>query len=117
MKLTGSLVEKQYRNELITSRDDLSKNKNQLFVLLEKTLSPINSALTLNWTPEQLEDIYTILVNGQYVITLEIPKNPNILPTITSETKAEYERSLTSKHKRIQLAVALDLSNELLTKS
>lgn len=113
MKLIGSLVEEQFRKELTRSWTDLTTNQEHITSLLTESLQPVKAAFILNWTPEQFEDIYTILVNEQYVITLEIYKDPNTPPSITTETKAEYERSLKSKHKRIQLAVAVTLSNEL----
>jgi hypothetical protein len=70
----------------------------------------ISSAFVLNWTPEQAEDLYTVLVNGSKVAWLEVLRESNELVDFQIASVEKYERSLRSQQERIKLAVALDLA-------
>lgn len=112
MKLIGSLAEQSFREELSKSWNGLREPGNQLFSILEDKLGLISSAFVLNWTPEQTEDLYTVLVNGIEVVWLEVARSNGEIVDFQTASVKEYERSLRSRQHRIKLAVALDLARK-----
>lgn len=72
MRLMGSLLEKSFREELTKSWVGLRNPGNRLLSIIESQIGLIGSAFVLNWTPEESEDFYEILVNGSSVVFLEI---------------------------------------------
>lgn len=64
MKLKGSKQEQDFRKELEGSNLVLAKDGKAEIIMnvLKVTFGELKSAYILNWTPEQGEDIYTILV-------------------------------------------------------
>ncbi|WP_443190059.1 hypothetical protein [Pseudomonas indica] len=81
--------------------------------ILRDRIGLINSAFVLNWTPEQAEDLYTIVVNGVDVVWLEILRESGELVDFKATGVKEYERLIRSRQHRIKLAVALDLASKL----
>ncbi|MCY1301849.1 hypothetical protein D9M69_534150 [compost metagenome] len=112
MKLIGSLAEQSFREELSRSWSGLREQENQLLPILESRLGLIISAFVLNWTPEQAEDLYAILVNGLEVVFLEVLREGGELVDFKTVSVKEYERSTRSRQHRIKLAVALDLASK-----
>lgn len=112
MKLIGSLAEQSFRQELSRSWDGFREPGNRLLSILEDRLGRIGSAFVLNWTPEQAEDLYTILVDGVEVVWLEVLRSSHELVDFRTTSVKEYERSLRSRQHKIKLAVALDLSGK-----
>jgi len=110
VKLIGSLVEQSFRDELSKSWSALREPGNMLLSILESRLGLVSSAFVLNWTPEQAEDLYSILVNGSEVVWLEILRSSGELVDFQFTSVKEYERSLRSRQQRLKLAVALDLA-------
>jgi hypothetical protein len=112
MKLIGSLTESQFRKQLIAS--SLAwRDEPRIIKLLEEHGVPVESMFTLNWTPDQMEDLYTILINGRSVVCLWVPKYSGSPRVVSVEATTTYARRLKSTVKRIQLAVALELSRKL----
>lgn len=112
MKLIGSLTEQSYREGLSASWTGLREPGNQLFSIMVGRLGLIDSAFVLNWTPEQSEDLYTVLVNGVEVIRLEVSRPGGKVVDFQAAGVKDYERSLRSRQGRIKLAVALDLAGK-----
>lgn len=111
MKLIGSNIEAQYREELVLSRDELFK-KNcapRLLEILRKNYPNLDSAFVLHWIPEQGEDIYEVLINEDEVFTVEIPRVDAVDCIIKTLPMNKFIDQTRSKQKKIKLAVALDL--------
>lgn len=113
MKLIGSLAEQSFREELSKSWDGLRGQGNKLLPILQDRLGLIDSAFVMSWTPEQAEDLYTIIVNGTDVVWLEVLRESGELVAFETASVKQYERSLRSRQHRIKLAVALDLARRL----
>ena len=73
MKLKGSLTEQKFREELIASQRALFEQSTyaKLARKLREHFQNIRTAFILAWTPDQLEDIFDVLVDGEQVISLE----------------------------------------------
>ncbi|WP_146268097.1 hypothetical protein [Stenotrophomonas maltophilia] len=112
MKLIGSVAEQSFREGLSASWAGLREPGNQLFSIMVGRLGLIDSAFVLNWTPEQSEDLYTVLVNGVEVIQLEVSRLGGKVVDFQIAGVKDYERSLRSQWARIRLAVALDLAGK-----
>ena len=112
MKLIGSLAEQLFRQELSRSWSGLGEQGNRVLPILQNRLGTINSAFVLNWTPEQAEDLYTVIVNGVDVVRIEVLRESGELVNFETNSVKEYERSLRSRQHRIKLAVALDLASQ-----
>ncbi|MBB6368427.1 hypothetical protein FHR56_003606 [Xanthomonas sacchari] len=112
MKLIGSLMEDGSSKELSKSWDGLREPGNQLFEILKDAVGFISSAFVLNWTPEQSEDIYTVLVNGREVILFEVSKSSGEVLNFRNVSVKEYEKSLRSRQSKIKLAVAIELASK-----
>lgn len=110
MKLIGSLTEQTFRNQLIRSWESVKKDDKVLYKAIENFFGEIASAYVLGCTPEQFEDLYTILVNGESVIYVEILREGEEVVRFEVNSVAEYEKELRYRRMRIQLAVALDLA-------
>jgi hypothetical protein len=83
IQLRGTLIEQSFREQLLNSWLWLKEEKSARMSFLKNEFGDIQSAFTLSWTPEQFEDLYTILVNGQHVVYLEILRENDSL--ISSE--------------------------------
>lgn len=112
MKLIGSLMEDGFSKELSNSWDGLREPGNQVFKILKDEVGFINSAFVLNWTPEQSEDIYTVLVNGSEIIFVEVSKSNGEVLNFKNVSVKEYEKSLRSRQSKIKLAVAIELASK-----
>ncbi|THF82776.1 hypothetical protein E6C55_06500 [Cohnella fermenti] len=83
--------------------------KIQLLSAIKKFNPNLRTAYVLNWIPEQEEDIYTILIDGELVLRVEITRHDaQSEPLVSSQPINEYKKGL-SKMNQIKLAVALDL--------
>lgn len=114
MKLIGSKQEEDFRKELAASNIALSNGdkENAMLEALRTTFGEIKTAYILNWTPEQGEDIYTILVDLDKVAKIEISRdNYSEVPFIETFKLKDFEKGL-SKVFQIKLAVAIDLAKK-----
>ena len=76
MKLIGSVMEADFRKELLESHQyHFSENsESRLKELLEKAGHSTERAFVLHWTPDQTEDFYSVLIGGEYLVSTEIEK-------------------------------------------
>lgn len=109
MKLIGSKMENGFREELLRSNCALQDSKSTLRQVLEFNGYETKNAYVLHWTPEQLEDLYTVLINGSYLVHFEIDKFDKIKLPIVEKTEIKtYLHGLSKMHK-VKLAVAQEL--------
>jgi len=113
MKLKGSLTEQKIREELIASQRAVLEQGTypKLTSRLRDLFRNIHTAFVLAWTPEQLEDIFDVLVDGQQVVSLEIPKF-DAESTVSVQTAQEYARALRGRPNVLRLTVAMDLAHD-----
>ena len=114
MKLTNSDTEKRCRSDLIASQKYLLESEKGQHVLdhVRKFYGDIKTIYALSHTPEQGEDIFRVLVNGEKVIGLDLQDVVGQFEAlnITQYSVTEYERLLSGKMGRLKLAIALELS-------
>ena len=111
MKLSDSLTEHGYREQLISSHQSLfnDSSKKQLYACLKEFCPEMKTAYILGWTPEQGEDIYRVLINTDTICAIELERGQDEPTAIETIQLKKYEKEL-SKTGRIKLAVALDLA-------
>ncbi|PSL34766.1 hypothetical protein [Chitinophaga ginsengisoli] len=110
MKLIGSKTEQDIRIQLIQSNRWLLNSENRLNKVLKSVYPEMRTAYTLNWIPEQGENVYTILINDSIIATIELDKYSD--RSIVETTTVPLYLHGRSKRHQIQLAVALDLVKE-----
>ena len=116
MKLLNSVAENNCRNDLINSKKYLLESEKGLHVInhIKKNFGNIKSIYALSHTPEQGEDIFRFLLNGEKVIGFDLQDEAgrfDIL-NITSYSIKEYQHQLKGKVGKLKLAIALDLSKK-----
>lgn len=112
MKLIGSKMEQDFREELVDSQAALQNPDSSLHQVLESHGYSTSRAYVLHWTPEQLEDIYIVLVDGSGLVSIEIDKFLQAgFPKIEEMELKTYVRDL-SRMNRVRLSVAQDLAKE-----
>jgi hypothetical protein len=112
MKLISSKMENDYRTELIRTNDGLNSAESDLGELLRENGFNTNKAYVLYWTSDQTEDYYTVLIDGEYLISTEIDRsNNNLVTPIERIELKEYLKGL-SRTNQVRLLVAQDLVNE-----
>jgi len=108
MKLIGSRIEQQLREELLESSAGLRERVNvRLTEALESAGILPSNALILNWIPDQAEDFYVVLISIRELLHIEIPRDGGVVQ-MRRETLVEYERRV-SKTLRLKIAVAKSL--------
>lgn len=114
MRLIGSKTERDHMDQLINSNYLLFNSENRLLKVLRGVYPELKTAYTLDWIPEQGEEMYTILINDNLIAKIELDryKDGAIVETITV---VQYLHGL-SKSGQIRLAVALDLAKKDLQK-
>ncbi len=122
MKLKGTITEGVYRAELLRSYNYIfnSLEGEYLNRTLTQTFLNMKTAYILYWTPEQGEDLYTILVDGETIAFIEIEeiyekkwlfkKMKSYRTTKLSTCLVKDFNKGLSKTNQIKLEVALDLS-------
>ncbi|MBX2854201.1 MAG: hypothetical protein KTR21_04385 [Rhodobacteraceae bacterium] len=111
MKLLGTKIERNYREQLICSFKFLYEDtdKRRILSALNRNFPDIKTAYTLDFIYEQGEDIHKILINSDVVAIFEVDRlDVSSEPLIESISLREHKKNL-SKIGRIKLAVALDL--------
>ena len=114
MKLIGSKQEQDFRKKLegsniVSAQDGKAE---AIMNVLRTTFGEVKSAYILNWTPDQSEDIFTILVNLDKIAKIEISRvNHSEVPIIETFNLKDFQRGL-SKIFQIKLAVAIDLAKK-----
>ncbi len=120
MKLKGTRTEQAYRIELQRGYDYIFNSEKGEFIqkCIEQVIGHFITAYILNWIPEQDADFYTLLVDGESIVDIELEyeqlsitqqkTNPKLVDSTTYPIK-DYMKSL-SKAAQIKVAVAIDLS-------
>lgn len=123
MKLIDSLTEHKIQKDVLKSKKALYSSElgTNIIKFLEKNLriGKVNVVYVLDRFPDQNEDIFVILANGQMVIELEIEMphgeektTENHIKIVTQEEVKEYEKSLKGLDSKLTLMIAIKLSNE-----
>jgi len=103
-------MESDFREELLQSNDALQDPDSKLQKALQAKGHDTKNAYVLHWTPEQLEDLYTVLIGGSYLVDVEIDKYDNSKPPIVEENELKSYLHGLSKMNQVRLAVAQDLA-------
>ncbi|MFG0215391.1 hypothetical protein ACFU8X_19975 [Brevibacillus porteri] len=112
MKLKGSKTEQDFRIQLTKSHTSLFQERlnARLLSVLQKSFSEMRTAYLIGHTPEQGEDLYTILVNTDTIVVIELDRyNLDAKPIVGRLALQDYSKGL-SKINQIKIAVALDLA-------
>ncbi|CNI41087.1 Uncharacterised protein [Yersinia thracica] len=110
MKLIGSRTESLRREQLQQSAIAI-KNNAAITDLLNERFPHVKSAYVLACTPEQGEDIYSIIVNGCVVIEFEISRIDLTISDVEEISVEDYSKLIKNKSAKLDLAIALDLAN------
>lgn len=110
MKLIGSKMESDFREELLRSNEALQDPDSKLRKALEAEGHDTKIAYVLHWTPEQLEDLYSVLIGGSYLVDVEIDKYDNSKPPKLERNELKFYLHGLSKMNQVRLAVAQDLA-------
>lgn len=114
MKLIGSKTEQDYREELQVSHEFHFSTHPQ--ARLKETLQQAGyntqNAYVLHWTPDQAEDIFTVLVEGVFLVAVRIDRyDGEDKPSVTRHELDEYLKGLSRMH-QVRLLVAQGLVHE-----
>lgn len=113
MKLIGSRTEFEYRSALQSSHDLLFQEGSKLKEALECAGHSTDRAYVLSWVPDQGDEYFTVLVDGEYVLSGEIELDRNLRDVIfTRQNLREYEKGL-GRSERIKLLVAMDMASDV----
>lgn len=111
IKLIGSLQEKEYRDQLSNAcvsnfnSGTLAQLKQ---VLIEQNFDPAN-ALLVGHTPDQEEDLYTVLIWSDTILHAEIHRfDSNIKPIVEIES-LKRDTLGKSQINQIKIAVAMEI--------
>lgn len=118
MKLIGSKLEQELREQLILSHESLfkSEEKKRLLKAIRSLFPEMKTAYIIHWIPEQGEDIYKILIDDNNILEIELDRyDSHNEPIVEITTITKYIQGL-SKQNQIKLAVALDLAKTILNK-
>ena len=108
MKLIGSRVEQEMREELLRANLALgSGSYGRLIAALESENVNVSGAFVVKWIHEQAEDIYAVLVSSREVLIVEVPRGDGQV-LVEREDLEAYKRKC-SKIQRLKIAVAEDL--------
>ena len=103
-------MESDFRKELSKSNEALQEPGSKLRQALEAEGHDTKNAYVLHWTPEQLEDIYTVLISGSYLVDVEIDKCDRSKPAILERNELKSYLHGLSKVNQVRLAVAQDMA-------
>ncbi|MFC3203234.1 hypothetical protein ACFOEW_15590 [Alteromonas oceani] len=110
MKLIGSKLESDFREEILKNSVSLTAATEVVKAIGQLGFNPEN-AIVLDKIPDDRDTHFKILVQGEYLVSLELCNLGNSLlgKPITSSLK-DYKRGL-SKNGQVKLAVALNEYN------
>ena len=116
MKLIGSNIEKKIREVLINEHIALFKTNQYLRLtqVLKMHFPNMKTAYFLEHTPEQGEDIYTLLVDIDMVVKIEISRDNSEIPIVEVGCVRDFRIGL-SKINQIKMDVAIDLAKKDIT--
>jgi hypothetical protein len=111
MKLIGSKMENDFREALIRSNEGLRNPDSKLRQALEGEGYNTLNAYVINWIPEQLEDIYLMLIDGSFLVSVEINKFEQTKPPVFERIELNCYLHGLSRTNQVRLAVARELAN------
>jgi hypothetical protein len=103
-------MERDFREVLLRSNDALQDSSSKLRMALASEGHDTKNAYVLHWIPEQLEDLYTVLIGGSYLVNVEIDKYDDSKPPIIERNELKTYLHGLSKMNQVRLAVAKDLA-------
>ena len=112
MKLIGSKTEIEFREILMKGHVSLFNDQSYfpLLSILKEEVPNMKTAYFINSIPEQGETFYTMLIDLNTIVKLEISRSEQkLLSPVETQSVNNYKKGL-SKMKQTQLAVALDLA-------
>jgi len=115
MRLVDSPLEAEIRDQLIRSCRELmmAGRPSDLAAELVRHFGRIQSAFILGHVPEQGEDVYVVLVNGDHVASCEIPRVPGgVYSPIETMHVNRYARGLKGKSANLRLLIARALAQQ-----
>ncbi|WP_125564787.1 hypothetical protein [Pseudoalteromonas rubra] len=102
-------MELDFREELIASRDSF-RSDSKLKQVLESNGHSTANACVLHCIPDQTEDIYLVLINSSYIISVEIARfDPSEQPLLERIELQDYKRGL-SRSNQVKLLVAQNIA-------
>ena len=120
MKLINSKTEQDFKRELMSWHEAFFTQVpegNTKLEILQNKYSDLVTVYSLDWIPEQGEDIVTYLINTDLVAIVETDRHDlSIEPIIETMSVSEYRIGL-SKNKRMKLTVALELAREAMRRN
>lgn len=108
-RLRGSLTEERERAQLRASHARLLSGQHPAPALKSLGMDP-GTAYIIEWTPDQTEDLFTVLVAADQVVSLKVPRDgepPVILGACHVEDYPPVGRPA-----RIRLAIARQLAGQ-----
>jgi hypothetical protein len=114
MKLIGSKMESDFRKELINSHNQLfsPESDSKLKQVLENAGHSTAKAYVLDWIPDQTEDIFTVLIDGKYLVSTEIDRFDQASQAVVERQEIKSYLKGLSRINQVRLLVAQDLANE-----
>lgn len=114
MRLTGSKTEKEFRDLLIKSHKELFEGNlyEELLQVLKTNFPAMKTAYFIRHIPEQGEDLYTMLVNLDTIVKIEINRYENDEKPIVEILGINDFMIGISKIEQIKLAIAVDLAKK-----
>lgn len=112
LKLIGSKMENDFREELIQSHDyHFSANStSRLKEVLESKEIDVSNAYIIGWTPDQTDDLFLVLIGGSWILRVELERyDETVEPVIDRIEIKDYMYGL-SRMNQVKLLVAQDLS-------
>jgi len=114
LKLKGTRTELEIREGLLKSHQSLfhDERSSRLLSILKTFFPEMKTAYIIYWTPEQGEDIFSLLINNDKIASIEIDRyDPSIEPIVESEPLNNIYIKGLRKIPQITLAIALELAN------
>ena len=106
-------MESDFREELVSSHEHHFLKNSRLKAILESHGYPTKNAYVLHHVPGQTEDFYTVLINGEYLVSMEIDRfNTSNSPVIQRVELKTYTKGLSRMH-QVKFAVAKGLVSEI----
>lgn len=114
MRLTGSKTEQEFRDALIKSHTELFQGNSykRLLQLLKTNFPEMKTAYFIRHIPEQGEDLYTMLIDFNIIVKIEISRYcEDEKPIVEISSINDFKKGI-SRVEQIKLAVAIDLAKK-----
>lgn len=114
MKLRNSKTERNIRDGFIKSHESLfnDDDKKRLLNVIREHFPEMKTAYVLGWTPEQGEDIYSVLINKELVATIELNRHDLDAKAFVEQISIQKYKYKLSKLRCIELLIAVDLAGQ-----